>query len=82
MEQAHYRGLCAVEHAKDAALGAGAAGTRQDLYGDVIAMHSIFDRVSRDEDVAIELRRRSVEDDEAVAIMVEDQAAGGLIARG
>src|SRR6185369_6744159 len=69
VEQTHYGGLRAVEHAKDAALGARAAGTRQDLHGDVITVHGVFDCVAGDEDIAVELRRRGVEDDEAVAVV-------------
>jgi hypothetical protein len=45
----------------------------------MVAMHGVFDGVSGDEDVAVELRHRNIGHNEAVAIVVQDQAAFYLI---
>ena len=69
----------AVEDSNDAAFGAlrteSAAGPALNFCQDMVAVHGVFDGVARNEDVAIELRHRSIGDDKAIAVVMEDQAA-------
>ena len=58
--------------------GAG-AGAALDFCQDVITVHGVLYGITRDKDVAIELRHRSIGHDKAVAIVMEDQAALNLI---
>jgi len=71
-------GVRAVEHSNDAAfgaLGAGDAAQALDFCENVIAVHGVLDGVAWDEDVAVELWHGGIRHDEAVAIMVENEAA-------
>jgi hypothetical protein len=45
----------------------------------MVAVHGIFDGVARYEDISVELRHRSIGHDEAVAVVMEDQAPFYLI---
>ena len=75
--------MSAVEDADDAAFGAlgSVAGAGAKNFGeDVIAVHGVLDGVTGNKDVAGVLRRGDVGDDEAVAVVVEDEAAGEFVA--
>ena len=71
-------GMRAADDAHNAAFGA--AGTRVaaqaiDLGDDVVAVHGVFDGVARNENVAIHIGKGDIGNDEAVAILMENQAA-------
>jgi len=75
----------AVENADDAAFGALRAVTgagAEDFGEDVVAVHGVLDGVAGYEDVAGILRGRDVGNDEAVTVVVEDQAASEFVATG
>ncbi len=73
------------EDSNDAAFGAlrarGAAAA-QNFDEDMVAVHGVLDGVARNEDVAVELGHGRVGNDEAVAVMVENEAAGDFITSG
>jgi hypothetical protein len=72
------------DDAKDASFGAAGAGKSAEAgnFGDnVIAVHSIFDEVAGDEEIAIEVGNGHVGNDEAVAVLMEDEAAANFVAR-
>jgi hypothetical protein len=76
-EEADDGRMSAAEDADDAAFGAARSSEAADFldFGeDVVAVHGVFDVGAGDEEVAVELGDRSVGDDEAVAVMVEDEA--------
>src|SRR5580704_10183385 len=78
-EEADHAGVGAVEYANDAAFGALGAGTRpgaQNFGEDVVAMHGVLDSIAGDKDVASVLGCGDVWDDEAVTVVMEDEAAG------
>lgn len=64
------------------AAGAGVAAEAADLGDDVITVHGVFDGVARDEDVAIHIGESNIGNDEAVAILMENEAALDFIAGG
>jgi hypothetical protein len=72
-----------VEDSNDAAFGAlraGDAAQTLDFCENVIAVHGVLDGVARDEDVAVKLRYGGIGDDEAVAVVVKNEAAFYFIA--
>jgi hypothetical protein len=48
---------------------------------DSIAMHGVFDLVARNEDVAIDVGKSDLGNNETVAVLVMDEAAANFIAR-
>src|SRR5260370_33653954 len=71
-------GMRAVEDSNDAAfgtLGAGDAAQTLDFCENVIAVHGVVDGIARDEDVAVELRHGRIGGNEAVAVVMENEAA-------
>src|SRR5258708_5911215 len=75
--------VSAAEDSKDATFGtlrAGDAAQTLDLCQDVVAVHGVLDGVGRDEDVAVELRHGGIRNDEAVTVVVKNQAAFDFIA--
>src|SRR5580704_12624882 len=84
-EEADDAGMGAVENANDAAFGAlrAVTGTRAKNFGeDVVAVHGVLNRGAGDKDVASVLGSWNVGDDEAVSVVVEDEAAGEFVAAG
>jgi hypothetical protein len=82
-EKADDGGMRAGDDAEDAAFGAaGAWGAAEagNFGDDVVAVHGVFDEITRDEQIAIEVRDCDVGDDEAVAVLVEDEAAFNFVA--
>jgi hypothetical protein len=45
-------------------------------------MHCVFNEVARNEEVAIDVRKSDVGNNEAVAVVMQDEAAANFIARG
>ena len=83
-EEADDGWMSAAEDANDAAFGA--AGSREatdflDFGEDVVAVHGVFNIGAGDEEVAIELGDESVGNDEAVAVVMEDETAFDFVAR-
>jgi len=71
-------GVRAVEDSNDATLGAlGARDAAQalDLCENVIAVHGVLNGVAGDEHIAVELRHGGIGDDEAVTVVVKNEAA-------
>lgn len=64
------------------AAGAGVAAEAVDLGDDVITVHGVFDGIARNEDVAIHIGESNIGNDEAVAILMENEAALDFIAGG
>lgn len=64
------------------AAGAGVAAEAGDFGDDVIAVHGVFDRVARNEDVAIHIGKCDIGNDKAIAILMENEAALDFVARG
>jgi hypothetical protein len=46
----------------------------------VIAVHGVFDEIARDKKIAVEIRNGDVGDNEAVAVLVEDEASFDFVA--
>ncbi len=83
-EKSDYGGVGAGDDAEDTALGAAGSGDAAepgDFCDNVVAVHGVFDEVARDEKVAVEIRNGDVGHDEAVAVLVEDEAAFDFVAR-
>ena len=79
------RGMRAADDADNAALGTSRAGLpaeASDFGDDVIAMHGVFNLVARNEDVAVDVGKGDIGDDESVAIGVVNQAPAYFFARG
>src|SRR4029077_1378564 len=78
-----FRSMRAIEDSNDAAFGAlrsgAGTGAALNFCQDMVAVHGIFDGVARNENISVELWHRNIGDDEAVAIVVEDQATFYLI---
>ncbi len=84
-EEADDAGMGAVEDTDDAAFGALGAVTgagAKDFGEDVIAVHGVLDGGAGNKDVSGVLRGGDIGDDEAVAVVVEDEAAGEFVATG
>jgi len=82
-EEADDGRMRAGDDAEDAAFGAAGSGdaTEAGNFGDdVIAMHGVFDKIAGDEKVTVEIGDGDVRNDEAVAILMEDEAAFDFIA--
>jgi hypothetical protein len=82
-EEADDGGMRARDDAEDAAFGAAGSGdaAKAGNFGDdVVAVHGVFDEIARDEEVAIEIRDGDVRNDEAVAILMENEAAFDFVA--
>jgi hypothetical protein len=45
-------------------------------------MHGVFDVVARDKEIAVDVRERNVRNDEAVAVVMEDETAANFVPRG
>src|SRR6516162_2624164 len=84
-EQSDHRRVGAVQNSYDAAFGAlpGRAGCHAaQLYFDVVAVHGVADGFARNKNIAIQLRHGTVWNHKAVAVLMQDQAAGeGISAR-
>src|ERR1700730_5149020 len=77
-------GMCAIEDANDAAFGAARtalAAEARDPGDDVVTVHGVVDIIAGDEEVAVEIGNRYVGNDEAIAIVVENEAARNFVAR-
>jgi hypothetical protein len=61
---------------------AGKSAEARDFGNDVIAVHSVLDKVARDEEVAVEIGNGDVGNDKTIAILMKDQAAANFVARG
>jgi len=75
-------GVRAVEDSNDATLGAlraGDASQALNLCEDVIAVHGVLNGVAGDEDIAVKLGHGGVRHDEAVTVVVKDQAARDFV---
>jgi hypothetical protein len=67
----------------DAALGAartGHAAEAGDFGDDGIAVHGVFNLIARDEDVAVNVGKSDFRDDEAVTVLMVDEAAAYFVA--
>ncbi len=74
----------AANDADDAAFGAAGAGhaAEPSNFGDdSIAMHGVFDLIARNENVAVDVGKSNIRNNETVAILVMDEAALNFIAR-
>ena len=83
-EEADDGGMRARDDAEDAAFGAACSGDAAETgnFGDdVVAVHGVFDEVARDEEIAVEIGNGDVGNDEAVAVLMEDEAAFDFVAR-
>src|SRR5437899_1774806 len=72
----------AAQDSNDAAfrpLRAGDAAQTLDLCQNVVAVHGVLDGVAGDENVAVEVRHRGIRHDEAIAVVVKDQATSYFI---
>jgi hypothetical protein len=75
----------AAKNSHDAAFGPlrpGNTGHAAELHKDLVAVHGVFDGIAGDENVAVKLRHGLIRHNEAVAVMVEDEATFDLIAAG
>src|SRR5216684_1254229 len=82
-KQTDDRRMSAVEDSQDAAFGtlsAGDAAQTLNLCENVVAVHGVLDGVGRNEDVAVELGYGRIGHDEAVTVVVKDQATFDFIA--
>jgi hypothetical protein len=73
------------QNAEDAPFGALRAvpdSGAENLGEDAIAVHGVFHRIAGDKDIADVLRGGNVWHDEAVAVVMEDEAAGEFVAAG
>jgi hypothetical protein len=73
------------DDADDPAFGAARARetAKASDFGDHrVAMHCVFNEVARNEEVAIDVRKGDVGNNEAVAVVMQDEAAANFIARG
>jgi hypothetical protein len=83
-EKADDGGMGAGDDAEDAAFGAAGswdAAEAGNFGDDVVAVHGIFDEVARDKKVAVEIGNGDVGNDEAVAVLMENEAAADFVAR-
>src|SRR5208337_5514700 len=83
LELADDGGMRAADDAHNASFGAAGAGVAAqaiDLGDDVIAVHGVFDGVAWNENIAIHIGKGDIRNDEAVAILMENQAALDFVA--
>jgi hypothetical protein len=83
-KQANDGGMSASNDANDAAFGTTSAGESAeagDFGDDGIAMHGIFDAVTRNENVAIDVGKGDVGDNKAVAILMENETTANFVVR-
>ena len=76
--------MSAADDADNAAFGAarsGQAAEASDFGNDGVAVHGVFHVVARNEDVTIDIGKGNIGDDEAVAIVMKDEAATNFVAR-
>ncbi len=84
-KQTHHGGMRAAENSDDAAFGSlrsREASDAAELHKDLVTVHGVSDGIARNKNVAVKLRHRLFRHDEAVAIMVEDEAALDFVATG
>jgi len=77
-------GMSPADDADNTALGAAGAGLAaqaSDFGDDVVAVHGIFDGITGNENVAIHIGKSDVGNDEAVTVLMKDEAAFDLVAR-
>ena len=82
-EEADDGGMRASDNADDAALGAAGTGRTAEAgnFGDdVVAVHGVFDVIARNEEVAVEIGDGDVRNDEAVTVLMENEAAFDFVA--
>ncbi len=82
-ELADNGGMRSADDADDAAFGAAGAGhaTEASNFGDDrVAVHGVFNLVAWDEDVAIDVGKGDLRNDEAVAVLMVDQPAANFVA--
>ena len=75
-EKPYDGGMCAMENAEDAAFGSLCAGDTADALDagkNAVAVHGVGDGVAADVDVAVQVRKGSIGDDEAIAISMKDK---------
>ena len=75
--------VSAVEDSQDAAfraLSAGDAAQTLNLCQNVVAVHGVLDGIGRDENISVERRHGRIRNDEAVTVVVKDQATFDFIA--
>jgi len=68
------------EYAAFGAAGSGDAAKAGNLSDDVVAVHGVFDEIAGDEEVAVEIGNGNVGNDEAVAVLMEDEASFDFVA--
>ena len=75
--------MSATNDANDAAFGATGSerpAETDDAGDDGVAVHGIFDEIARDENVAVDIRESHIRNNEAVAVLMEDEAAFNFVA--
>ena len=68
------------EYAAFGAAGSGDAAKAGNLSDDVVAVHGVFDEIAGDEEVAVEIGNGNVGNDEAVTVLMEDEASFDFVA--
>jgi hypothetical protein len=84
-EKTHDGGMRAADDADDASFGAsrtGKAAEASDPGNHGVSVHRVFDVIARNEEIAIDVRKGNVRDHEAIAVVMQDEAAADLVARG
>ena len=84
-EKTNDGGMRAADDAHDAAFGAARAretAEAGDFGDDGVAVHGVFDVVARDEEIAVDVRKRNVRNNEAVAVVMEDETAANFVPGG
>jgi len=82
-KQTDHGRMRAAQDSNDAAfsaLRAGNATQTLNLCQNVVAVHGVLDGVARNENIAVELRHRRIRDDEAIAVVVKNEASFYFIA--
>ena len=82
-KQSDDRRMRATDDANDAAFGAtrsGKTAEARESGNDRVAVHGIFDVIARNENIAVDVGKRHIRNHEAVAILVQDEAALDFIA--
>ncbi len=74
----------ATDDADDAAFGTSSTGQTAESGNSCdngIAVHGVFDVIARNENVAIDIGKRDIGDDEAVTILMKNESAFDFVAR-